>query len=63
MKTNTGRCPPEARGKRVVVTLRNGSIAGREPVTSVSPPGWAADTTRWTLTDDPHDVVAYEVLP
>lgn len=57
-----GRMPDEARGKRVIVTLANGRLCGVEPVTAVSPPGWAADTTRWTKTGSPWDVASYEVL-
>ncbi len=62
MKPNKGQCPREAVGKRVIVKLRNGRIAGREQVTSVSPPGWDAKTTRWSLTDSPFDVIGYEVI-
>lgn len=65
MKPNPGYCPPEAIGKRVVVELRNGRVCGREPVTTVTPAGWAADGQhgcRWTLTRNSWDIAFYEVL-
>jgi hypothetical protein len=51
MRPNPGHCPDEARGRRVIVQLANGTICGTEPVTTVSPLGWAADGKggcRWT---------------
>ncbi len=54
-KRNEGRLPRAAQGKRVRVKLRNGKMP---------PESWAADGKngcRWTLTDDPHDIVAYEI--
>ena len=62
MRMNHGYVPAEAVGKRVVVELRNGRICGREPVTTVTPAGWAADTSRWSLTGEPFDIIGYEVL-
>ncbi len=62
MRPNRGTIPAEAVGKRVVVTLRNGRVCGQEPVTTVTPAGWAADTSRWSLTGEPFDIVSYEVL-
>ncbi len=62
MKPNPGHIPHEARGRRVIVTLRNGSVCGRVPVSAAAPRGWAADQARWTLTEQPHDILAYEVL-
>lgn len=72
-KPNTkGKLPDEARGKRVVVVLRNGKIAGAESVNGISPPGWAADGgpnkgCRWSHShpDDPcapFDIWGYKVL-
>jgi hypothetical protein len=52
-------------GKRVAVTLRNGSIAGESPVPSGSPAGWAADgngACRWTLTGHRFDIIRYRIL-
>ena len=51
-KPNPGQCPREAKGKRVVVRLNNGSICGEIPITTVTPAGWAADGKQgcnWTL--------------
>lgn len=51
-KPNPGYCPRSAKGKRVIVQLNNGTICGEEPVTTVSPPGWAADGKQgcdWTI--------------
>lgn len=60
-----GIIPAKARGKRVVVQLRNGSIAGRDPVSPASPAGWAADGKagcRWSLKNGPFDIIAFKVL-
>lgn len=62
MSMNHGYIPAEAVGKRVVIELRNGRVCGRDPVSSATPPGWAADTSRWSLTGDDWDIVGYEVL-
>lgn len=51
-KANKGKLPREATGERVTVELRNGRICVN----------WAANTTRWTLTDDGWDVAFYRVL-
>jgi hypothetical protein len=50
-----GRCPREAQGKRVRVTLRN----GMRP-----PESWPADgkgACRWTLTGDEFDILEWEI--
>lgn len=60
-----GTIPAKARGKRVVVQLRNGSICGRDPVHSAAPSGWAADGKggcRWSLKNGPFDIAAFKVL-
>lgn len=65
MKRNPGHLPGEAVGKRVRVTLANGMLAGIEPVSTVSPAGWAADGPqgcRWSRTGAPHDIDLYEVI-
>lgn len=62
MTPNPGHLPEEAIGKRVVVRLADGSICGREPVSSSAPRGWAADRARWTLTGVPFDIAEYEVI-
>lgn len=64
-KPNPGHCPPEARGKRVIVLLVNGKVCGDEPVSSVTPPGWSADdkgACRWTITGFGWDIANYFVL-
>jgi hypothetical protein len=58
-RENTG--DPPKRVKRVRVVLAG---SGREPVydnlwNAMSPPGWAAFTTRWSLTGHPFDVAWY----
>jgi hypothetical protein len=65
VKRNPGHLPAEAQGKRVRVRLADGSLAGVEPVSTVSPAGWAADGRngcRWSRTGSPFDIDAYEVL-
>lgn len=47
--------------RRVIVKLRNGTIQGREPVSTVTPKGWDAKTTRWTLENHPYDIVEWEL--
>lgn len=68
--TGSGRVPLKAKGKRVAVQLRNGSII-TEPVNKDTPPGWAADGKggcRWTHhrdTESPaaaFDIMGYKVL-
>lgn len=59
---NLGQQPSGTKGKRVVVVLRNGNRCGEKPVSAATPPGWTADTTRWTLTGDPFDVEWFKVL-
>jgi hypothetical protein len=62
----SGRQPEPTKGKRVVVQLRSGKVAGRESVNGTSPPGWAADQARWTLDaraeDAPFDIVRFMIL-
>lgn len=53
MKPNPGKCPPEARGRRVIVKLASGKLAKGD---------WAADTTRWTITGSPFDVANWKIL-
>lgn len=65
MNPNPGHCPEDAIGKRVIVRLADGSVCGRDPVSSTSPRGWAADGRngcRWTLTGQPSDIAEYEVI-
>lgn len=52
MQPNPGSCPPEARGKRVRVKLRNGAMGKGT---------WAADTANWKLSKYPFSIVEYEV--
>lgn len=64
-KRNPGRLPDEAKGKRVVVMLANGSVCGETPVSKETKAGWAADGKggcRWSLTNDPFDIHWYRVL-
>lgn len=61
MQANPGYLPREAKGKRVRVELANGRM-GSTDNNPMSPPGWAADTTRWTLLGHPHDVRNFEVI-
>lgn len=61
MTPNPGYQPAESAGKRVRVKLANGEMGTVDP-NPMSPPGWAADTTRWTLTGSPFDVADYEVI-
>lgn len=63
-KPNPGRCPAEAKGKRVRVQLANGVIAKDEGGATV-PPGWAADEKggcRWSKKGSPFDIAFYKVL-
>lgn len=63
-----GVCPGLAKGKRVIVKLRNGTEHGREPVSKESKAGWPADESAgrgpvdWRLTGSPFDVVAWDFL-
>ena len=64
-RDNPGKCPEEAFGKRVVVELRDGTIAGELPVSPVTPAGWPASGKfgcRWSLTNYKFDIVRYRVL-
>ena len=48
---------PEGDFKRVRVLLRHGGEpAYSDALTPTAPPGWAVDTTRWSLLGDPYDV-------
>lgn len=58
---NTGKMPGRAKGRRVKVAFANGNQA-KEEGTTTAPPGWAADTTRWSITGSPFDVEWYRVL-
>lgn len=56
---NKGRRPTNLKG-RVRVFLRKGiEPIYADAINKMAPPGWGADTTRWTLTGDPHDVAYY----
>jgi hypothetical protein len=59
---NTGRQPERAKGRRIAVVLANGSAPPETPVTPVSPPGWAADSTRWSLTGSAFDIAWYRII-
>jgi len=67
-RDNPGHLPPECRGKRVAVHLRDGSIHGEKPVSPTAPLGWAADGKgglRWSFTKGPAnraDVMHYRIL-
>jgi hypothetical protein len=61
-RPNPGYQPDETIGKRVVVRMASGNVHGERPVNSDSKLGWAADTTRWTLTGLPFDVKEYRIL-
>lgn len=66
-KSNSGKCPPSAFGKRVRVILRhNGAEPTYANVTRPDlPPGWAADGRngcRWSLIGSPFDIVGFRVL-
>lgn len=68
MKANPGRCPPEAKGKRVRVVLEKDRATMRQPAydtNPMSPPGWAADgkgACNWSRNGDPHNIAFYEVV-
>jgi hypothetical protein len=57
-KRNPGKCPEEAKGKRVRVRLAG---TGEEPKYG-DEVGWPANTTRWTVTGHPYDVKDFEVI-
>jgi hypothetical protein len=64
---NPGYCPPEAAGKRVRVVLAKDAETMRQPTydnhwNPMSKPGWAADTSRWSRTGEPHDIAFFEVI-
>lgn len=61
-RPNPGRLPDGAKGKRIAVRLANGSAPDPAPISNAVPPGWAADTTRWSITGAPHDVREYRIL-
>jgi hypothetical protein len=61
-KPNPGKQPPGLKGKRIAVRLACGSEPDPAPIANAVPPGWAADTTRWSITGQPHDVAEYRVL-
>lgn len=61
-KPNQGQRPPGAKGKRVRIWLNCGREASYSD-NPMSPPGWAADTTKWAL--DPqfsYGVAFYQVI-
>jgi hypothetical protein len=53
---------PTGKYRRVIVKLRNGTILGREPVTTVAPRGWDPRTTRWTHENHVSDVLEFKVI-
>lgn len=64
-KLNTGSMPRGAKGKRVIVILRNGNTCGVEPVTTVTPPGWAADGKggcRWSFLPEHDASSAFDII-
>ena len=61
-RPNPGKQPEETLGKRVVVKLANGTVQGDKPVNNDSKLGWAADTSRWSLTGMAFDIAEYRVL-
>lgn len=61
MTPNPGHLPAEAIGKRVFVRLAHGRMGACDPKPE-SKPGWAADTTRWSITGSPFDVAEFEVV-
>lgn len=60
-RENPGHQPPASKGKRVRVKLAHGREGSYDP-NEMSPPGWAADTTRWSFTDSVYDVTHYIIL-
>lgn len=64
-ENTTGKIPRGANGKRVIVYLRNGNLCGVEPVTTVTPPGWAADGKggcRWSFLPEDNPASAFDIL-
>ena len=65
MTPNPGRCPSEARGKRVYVTLANGTD-NRRQISDMAPPGWPADGRfgcNWDKQPGwPFNIETYEVI-
>lgn len=62
-----GVCPVEARGKRVLVELHDGTFSGMVPASDVSPRGWAADGKQgcsWHVHSPPrpHNIRRYSVI-
>lgn len=63
-----GVCPPEAKGRRVQVRLRNGIEDGAQPIASGGATGWAADRATsgrappadWSLNGHPFDIVEWD---
>lgn len=63
-KKNPGRCPADAKGRRVEVKLANGEVAKGDP-NPMSPPGWAADGPnglKWERRGFDFDVDYYRVI-
>lgn len=66
-RENKGRCPRDLVGtsKRVVVELANGTVCGKDAVSTATPPGWPADgkgACRWSLTGHDFDIARFYVI-
>ncbi len=59
---NAGQRPDKV-SKRIRVFLRKG-VEPRyaDAIDKMAAPGWASDTTRWSLKNDPHDVAWWRPL-
>ena len=54
MRENPGRCPPEARGKRVRVRLASGY--------TFEAPADGRGEPNWRVTRSPYDIVEWEIV-
>jgi hypothetical protein len=63
VRTNQGKMPADAKGKRIRGKLRNGRRFGFEEVNAGQQPGWPADSTRWSIEPaHPFDIVEWELI-
>jgi hypothetical protein len=64
VRQNTGHMPADAKGKRIRGVLRNGMRFGFGSLAEEgSPPGWPADSTRWSIEPaHPFDIVEWELI-